>query len=118
MGLLPNTEVARQLDKLKIAFGKIIPKVEDILRLLPNTENARQHEKLKIALDVPIAIVDEILNSIHDEGVSETEHNKEMATFETISFEEQRIDEQLMDHNYEKMLSNRNDKKWCHVAGL
>ena len=51
MGLLPNTEAARQLDKLKIAFGKIIPKVEDILALLPNTENARQLEKLKIALE-------------------------------------------------------------------
>ena len=31
--------------------GKIIPKVEDILGLLPNTENARQHDKLKIALE-------------------------------------------------------------------
>ena len=31
--------------------GKIIPKVEDILGLLPNTENARQHDRLKIALE-------------------------------------------------------------------
>ena len=75
-----------------------------------NTSGSNSPARKK-PMDIPAAIVDEILNGIHDEAESDTEPNKELAKYETTSFEEQCIYEQLMDDNIEKALSNRNDEK-------
>ena len=43
--------------------------------------NSPARKKPKTESDIPAVIVDEILASIHDQGESETEPNKEMAKF-------------------------------------
>ena len=74
--------------------------------------NSPARKKPKVTSDVVSkAMVEEILNRIHDTGETEEDMDKELVKLETTSFEEQRIDEQLMDANTEKMLSDRNDRK-------
>ena len=57
------------------------------------------------------AIVEEIINIIHDTGNTKEDTDKKLVKLEVTSFEEHRIDEQLMDNNNEKFLSDRNYKK-------
>ena len=57
-------------------------------------------------------ILDEILDKIHDLNETETETDKELKKREQISFEEIRVDEQLMDTKTKQVnLSDQNDEK-------
>ena len=65
-----------------------------------------------MALDLSKAIVEELLNGIHDKYETEEETDKELKKLETVSFEEKRCDEQIMDTKAESQrLSNQNDEK-------
>ena len=91
----------------KTRFKKHIKKVH---RKHPGS-NSPARKKPKVASDVSKAIVDDILNKIQDKGDTEEDTDKELVKLEATSFEEQRIDEQLMDSNAQQILSDRNDQK-------
>ena len=66
-------------------------------------------KKQKLAEDLSKGIVEDILNQIHDKYESMGETNEELKKLETVSYEENRVDQQIMD--FEKVLSNRNNQK-------
>ena len=71
-----------------------------------------ERKKPRVALDLSKAIVEELLNGIHDKYETEEETDKELKKLETVSFEEKRCDEQIMDTKAESQrLSNQNDEK-------
>ena len=75
-----------------------------------STSPARK--KPKLSKNLSEAIVNEILDQIHDKYDSGEETNNELKQMEQVSFEENRVDQQIMDAKTEdKRLSDLNDKK-------
>ena len=71
-----------------------------------------ERKRIKLASSMSKEIVIEIIESIQDTEDTEAETDKELKNREIISFEENRIDEQLMDaKSEEKKLSDQNDEK-------
>ena len=71
-----------------------------------------ERKKIKLASDMSKEIVEEIIESIQDTEDTEAETDKELKNMETISFEEKRVDDQLMDtKTEEEKLSDQNDEK-------
>ena len=66
------------------------------------------------------SIVEDIISQIQDTDETEAETDKELKKMETVSFEENRMDQQLMDaKSEEKRLSDQNDqnKKTTNIRG-
>ena len=87
--------------KLKKHFKKI--------HNMSNISVSPARKKPKMAEDLSKGIVDDILNMIHDKYETVGETDEELKKFERVSFEENRMDQQVMDT--EKFLSDQNDKK-------
>ena len=69
-------------------------------------------KRAKTTMDLSEEIVEEILNLIHDKTESKQELDDQLTNLEKVSFEENRVDQQLMDaKSEEKRLSDQNDKK-------
>ena len=62
-----------------------------------------------MAEDLSKGIVEDILNMIHDKYESVGETDEELKKLETVSFEENQMDQQVMDTG--RLLSDQNDKK-------
>ena len=76
------------------------------------TSASPARKKLKLSTDVSKAIIEEILATIMETEETETETDKELAKMEHTSYEEKRMDTQIMDHKAEEQrLSEQNDKK-------
>ena len=78
---------------------------------MSSTSASPAKKKQRIANDMSKAIVQEILNQVHDLYDSGEETNHDLKQMETVSFEENRMDHQIMDTKMEeKRLSVQNDK--------
>ena len=79
----------------------------------PTASGSPLRKKAKLeSHELSQSIVEDIINQIQDSSETEVETDKELKKFETASFEENRIDEQLMDVKLEeKRLSDQNDQK-------
>ena len=77
----------------------------------PADSKSPAKKRAKTATDLSEEIVKDILNQIHDSHESEQETNEQLTNLEKVSFEENRVDQQLMDaKSDEKRLSDQNDK--------
>ena len=68
----------------------------------PHATQSPVQKKLKLAHDMSMAIVEDIIKSIQDSCEEDSETDKELKKLETVSYEEQRVDDQLMDHKVEQ----------------
>ena len=64
---------------------------------MANLSVSPARKKPKMAEDLSKGIVNDILNMIHDKYESIGETDEELKVMETVSFEENRIDQQVMD---------------------
>ena len=68
----------------------------------PSRSNSPLKKKQKTVADFTEEIVNELIGQIHDRYESESEIDKDLEKLETVSFEERRVDEQMMDAKIEE----------------
>ena len=78
----------------------------------PSSSDSPVKKKPKISKELSVAIFKELIDKIHDRNETEEETDKELQKLELVNYEENKVDQQVMDDKVqEKILSDQQDAK-------